>query len=55
MSWGEANANDGHPALRNKVTREARQFTLLRWLLPGGAFEAGVRRGFKLAEKDDGG
>jgi NAD(P)-dependent dehydrogenase (short-subunit alcohol dehydrogenase family) len=48
-------ANDAHPALRNKVTREATQFTLLRWLLPGGAFEAGVRRGFKLAEKDDGG
>lgn len=47
-------AADARPPLRNKVTREARQFTLLRWLLPGGAFEAGVRRGFKLAEKDDG-
>ncbi len=44
-------ANDAHPALRNKITREARQFTLLRSVLPAGAFEAGVRRGFKLAAK----
>jgi NAD(P)-dependent dehydrogenase (short-subunit alcohol dehydrogenase family) len=42
-----------HPALRNTVTREATQFTLLKWLLPGGAFEAGVRRGFKLDRKDE--
>jgi len=41
-------ANDAHPALRNKITREATQFTLLRSLLPAGAFEAGVRRGFRL-------
>ncbi|MFI5101715.1 MAG: SDR family NAD(P)-dependent oxidoreductase [Actinomycetes bacterium] len=46
-------AADPHPALRNKLTREATQFTMLRWLLPGGAFEAGVRRGFKLVGKDD--
>ena len=41
-----------HPALRNKITREATQFTLLKWLLPAGAFEAGVRRGFRLEAKD---
>jgi NAD(P)-dependent dehydrogenase (short-subunit alcohol dehydrogenase family) len=41
-------AEDPRPSLRNKVTREATQFTLLRWLLPAGAFESGVRRGFKL-------
>jgi NAD(P)-dependent dehydrogenase (short-subunit alcohol dehydrogenase family) len=41
-------ANDPHPKLRNKITREATQFTLLKRLLPSGAFEAGVRRGFKL-------
>jgi NAD(P)-dependent dehydrogenase (short-subunit alcohol dehydrogenase family) len=41
-------ANAAHPPLRTKVTREATQFTLLRRLLPAGAFEAGVRRGFKL-------
>jgi NAD(P)-dependent dehydrogenase (short-subunit alcohol dehydrogenase family) len=45
-------ANDAHPALRNKITKEATQFTLLKWLLPPRAFEAGVRRGFKLAAKD---
>jgi hypothetical protein len=44
---------DAHPALRNTVTKEATRFTLLKWLLPGGAFEAGVRRGFKLQGKDD--
>lgn len=43
-------ANDAHPKLRNTITKEARQFTLLKWMLPGGAFEAGVRRGFKLTE-----
>jgi NAD(P)-dependent dehydrogenase (short-subunit alcohol dehydrogenase family) len=46
-------ANGAHPMLRNKITREATQFTLPKWLLPAGAFEAGVRRGFKLASKDD--
>jgi NAD(P)-dependent dehydrogenase (short-subunit alcohol dehydrogenase family) len=43
-------ATDSHPPLRTKITKEARQFTLLKWLLPAGAFEAGVRRGFGLAE-----
>jgi NAD(P)-dependent dehydrogenase (short-subunit alcohol dehydrogenase family) len=42
-------ATDPHPRLRNKITKEARQLTLLRWLLPPGAFEASVRRVFKLA------
>jgi NAD(P)-dependent dehydrogenase (short-subunit alcohol dehydrogenase family) len=42
-------ANDKHPKLRNRVTKEATRFIALRWLLPPGAFEAGVRRGFKLA------
>ena len=46
-------AQSPNPKLRNKVTKEARQFTLLRWLLPAGAFEAGVRSGFKLAGKDE--
>ena len=41
-------ANDARPALRNKITRETTQLTLLKWLLPGGAFEAGARRVFKL-------
>jgi NAD(P)-dependent dehydrogenase (short-subunit alcohol dehydrogenase family) len=41
-------AGDAHPALRNKITREARQFTLLKRLLPARSFEAGVRRAFKL-------
>jgi NAD(P)-dependent dehydrogenase (short-subunit alcohol dehydrogenase family) len=47
-----AAADDAHPSLRNLVTREATQFTLLKWLLPSGAFEAGVRRGFKLEAKN---
>jgi NAD(P)-dependent dehydrogenase (short-subunit alcohol dehydrogenase family) len=47
-------AGDPHPALRNKITREARQFTLLKWLLPPDAFEAGVRRGFRLHGTDAG-
>jgi NAD(P)-dependent dehydrogenase (short-subunit alcohol dehydrogenase family) len=42
-------ARDAHPSLRNKVTREATQFTALRRLLPAGAFETGIRRAFKLA------
>jgi len=37
------------PRLRNRVTREAFMFGFLRWLLPAGAFEAGVRRGFRQA------
>jgi NAD(P)-dependent dehydrogenase (short-subunit alcohol dehydrogenase family) len=41
-------ANDANPSLHNKMTKEATQFTLLKRLLPAGAFEAGVRRGFKL-------
>lgn len=45
-------ANDPHPKLRNTITKEAKQFTLLKWMLPSGAFEAGVRRGFKLAGAD---
>ncbi len=44
-------ADDAHPALRNKVTKEAAQFTLLRWMLPPGAFESGVRRAFRLEAK----
>jgi NAD(P)-dependent dehydrogenase (short-subunit alcohol dehydrogenase family) len=48
-------ATTAHPRLRNKITREATQFTLLRSLLPAGAFEAGVRRGFNLVGKDDDG
>jgi hypothetical protein len=34
------------PALRNPVTTEATLFPLLRWLLPAGAFEDGLRFGF---------
>jgi NAD(P)-dependent dehydrogenase (short-subunit alcohol dehydrogenase family) len=34
------------PPLRNRVTTEATLFPLLRWLLPAGAFEGGVRFGF---------
>ena len=45
-------AADAHPRLRNTVTKEAMQFTLLKWALPAGAFEVGVRRGFKLAARD---
>jgi NAD(P)-dependent dehydrogenase (short-subunit alcohol dehydrogenase family) len=37
-----------NPKLRNRVTREATMFSLLRWLLPGGAFESGLRSGFNL-------
>ena len=36
------------PRLRNRVTREAFLFSFLRWLLPAGAFESGIRSGFKL-------
>lgn len=34
------------PALRNTVTPEAKLYPFLRWLLPAGAFENGVRRRF---------
>jgi len=37
-----------NPRLRTRVTREARIFPFLRWLLPASAFEAGTRRGFNL-------
>jgi NAD(P)-dependent dehydrogenase (short-subunit alcohol dehydrogenase family) len=46
-------ANDAHPKLRNKITKEVKKFTLLRWMFPSGAFEAGVRRAFKLTGTDD--
>jgi NAD(P)-dependent dehydrogenase (short-subunit alcohol dehydrogenase family) len=46
-------ANDAHPKLRNKITKEAKQFTALKWMLPSGAFAAGIRRGFKLAGTED--
>ncbi len=46
-------ADNSHPALRNKVTKEATQFTLLRRLLPPGAFESGMRRAFKLEAKGE--
>lgn len=36
------------PALRNRVTTEATLFPLLRWLLPHGAFEGGLRLAFGL-------
>jgi NAD(P)-dependent dehydrogenase (short-subunit alcohol dehydrogenase family) len=41
-------ATDPRPPLHSHVTREARQLTLLKWMLPAGAFESGVRRGFRL-------
>lgn len=41
-------ARKAHPKLRYKITREAKMFTFLRWLLPAGAYEFGVRSGFKL-------
>ena len=46
-------AENAHPALRNKVTKEATQFTLLRWALPPSAFESGVRRAFKVEVKGE--
>jgi len=39
-------ARSQNPRLRNRVTREATMFSFLRWLLPAGAYHAGVRRGF---------
>lgn len=36
------------PRLRNRVTREASLFSFLRWLLPAGAYERGIRSGFNL-------
>ncbi len=41
-------ARKNKPRLRNRVTREATLFPFLRWLLPAGAFESGVRSGFNL-------
>jgi NAD(P)-dependent dehydrogenase (short-subunit alcohol dehydrogenase family) len=41
------------PALRNTVTKEAKVFPLLRWLLPAGAFEWGVRVAFHLDKAID--
>jgi NAD(P)-dependent dehydrogenase (short-subunit alcohol dehydrogenase family) len=41
-------AQDPHPKLRNAVTRRAKQVRLQKWMLPSGAFEAGVRRTFKI-------
>jgi NAD(P)-dependent dehydrogenase (short-subunit alcohol dehydrogenase family) len=43
--------DDQHPKLRNTITREAKQFTALRRWLPARSFEAGVRRGFNLADR----
>jgi len=40
--------NSEHPSLHNTVTTEAKLFPFLRWLLPAGAFESGVRSGFKI-------
>jgi NAD(P)-dependent dehydrogenase (short-subunit alcohol dehydrogenase family) len=37
-----------HPPLRSKVTREAKLFPFLRWLLPPGAFEGGLRSGLRI-------
>jgi NAD(P)-dependent dehydrogenase (short-subunit alcohol dehydrogenase family) len=37
-----------NPPLRKRITREATVFPLLRWMLPAGAFEAGLRSGFNL-------
>jgi NAD(P)-dependent dehydrogenase (short-subunit alcohol dehydrogenase family) len=39
---------DNNPPLRNTVTTEAKLFPFLRWLLPPGFFETGVRVGFKI-------
>jgi NAD(P)-dependent dehydrogenase (short-subunit alcohol dehydrogenase family) len=39
---------DRNPPLRNTVTTEAKLFPFLRWLLPPGMFETGVRVGFKI-------
>jgi len=41
-------ASDPHPALRNKVTKQTSRVTLLKRLAPAAAFEAGIRRSFKL-------
>jgi len=40
-------ARSPHPALRNKVTKQTRQVTLLKRFTPAAAFEAGIRRSFK--------
>lgn len=41
-----------HPRLRNPVTREAKIFPFLRWLLPSGLFEGGLRSAFKIDKRD---
>jgi NAD(P)-dependent dehydrogenase (short-subunit alcohol dehydrogenase family) len=41
-----------NPPLCNTVTTEAKLFPFLRWLLPPGAFEGGLRSGFKLDKAD---
>ncbi len=41
-----------HPPLRNTVTREARLFPFLRWLLPAAAFEGGLRSGLGIDKAD---
>jgi NAD(P)-dependent dehydrogenase (short-subunit alcohol dehydrogenase family) len=43
-------ARKANPKLRYKITREAKMFPFLRWLLPAGAYESGVRSGFKLPD-----
>src|SRR5215470_6630142 len=45
-------AGDPHPALRKKVTKQTRQVTLLKRFTPAAAFEAGIRRSFKLSTSD---
>lgn len=42
-------ARSKRPRLRNTVTREAKMFGFLRWLLPEAMFALGVRKGFNLA------
>jgi NAD(P)-dependent dehydrogenase (short-subunit alcohol dehydrogenase family) len=42
---------DEQPALRNKVTTQAKLLPLMRWLLPANAFEGGVRFGFGLDKR----
>jgi NAD(P)-dependent dehydrogenase (short-subunit alcohol dehydrogenase family) len=44
-------AASGTPRLRYVVGKQARFVTRLRWFLPAGAFEQGVRRTFRLDRK----
>jgi len=46
-------ARDPHPALRNKVTGQTRQVTLLKRFTPAAVFEAGIRSSFKLPGQQD--